>query len=218
MNLGGHIGAGWLLAHAAALDRFERRYVLALALLPDIDGLFLLWRGSLDHWHRTFGHNVWLWLAAPLVALAFVRRGRRLAMLGLFYAAIASHVVLDLVGTGWWGLYPLWPVGDFEILMSDWIAEDTMKYGIQPALLVFFLAAMVWLYVRHRRTPLEALSPAVDALLVNFVLLPWRHRCGECGRLAFYRCTHCGRPLCPHHRAVNRRFEVACRPLCPEVG
>ena len=224
MNLGGHIGAGWLVAHSVRLDRFERRWVVVMAILCDADAIFLLWKGSMDELHRTFGHNVWVWLGAPLVVPLLVTgrpAGRRLLLLGLSYLAMASHVVLDLVATGWWGLYPLWPLEGPEILMSDYLAENTMKWGIQPVLLVLFVAAMVWIYVRHKRTPLEAISPNVDSLLVNFVLLPWRHRCGQCGPphggLAFYRCSRCGRPLCPHHRAINWRLEVRCRPACRDT-
>jgi hypothetical protein len=139
-----------------------------------------------------------------------------LLLLGLAYAAMASHIVLDLVATGWWGIRPLWPLDGPEILLSDYIGEAIMKWGIQLVLLTVFLYAMVWIYIRRGRTPLEAISPKVDALLMNFVLLPWKHRCGECGRLAFYRCTQCGRPLCPSHRRLDWSLEVYCRPLCPE--
>jgi len=216
MNLGGHIGAGWLIAHSARLDRFERRWVVAMAVLCDVDGVFLLWRGSLDTWHRTFGHNIWVWMGAPLAVVFFASRGRKLLLLALCYGAMASHVVLDLVGTGWWPLYPLWPFNGPEILMSDYIPENTMKYVIQPVLLVAFIAGMVWIYLRHRRTPVEAISPNLDRLLTDFVLLPWRRRCAVCGKRAFYRCSRCGRHLCPDHRRINLRLEVFCRPACPD--
>jgi len=215
MNPGGHIGAGWVLGHTVQLDRFERRWIVVMALLSDADGVFMFWSRALDEWHRTFGHNVWVWLGAPLVVPLFAARGRRFLLLGLSYLAMASHVALDLVGTGWWALYPLWPLRGPEILMSNYLAENTMKWMIQPALLIVFVTAMVWIYIRHKRTPLEVISPCVDSLLTNFVLLPWRHRCGECSGLAFYRCSQCGRPLCPSHRTVNWRLEVCCRPRCP---
>lgn len=217
MNLGGHIGAGWILANAARLDRFERRWVVAMAVLCNVDAVGLLWRGELDTWHRTFGHNLWVWLGAPLLVLMVAARGRRLLLAGLCYAAMASHVALDLVATGWCGLSPLWPFAGPEIFTTNYLSEDTMKWIIQPALLVPIAAAMVWIYVRHRRTPLEAISPAVDSLLMNFVLLPWRQRCGVCGSRALYRCGGCGQPLCPDHRTVNWGLEVRCCPLCPDA-
>lgn len=225
LNFGGHLGAGWVLAHAARLDRHERRWVVVMAVLPDVDGVFLLWHGSaLGDWHRTFGHNVWVWLLAPLAGLMFATAGRRLLVLGLAYAAMTSHVVLDLFATGWWGMYPFWPWGlkllwpfkGAEILMTDYLPENVMKWLIQPVLIAVFVGAMVWIYIRHRRTPLEVISPNVDSLLMNFVTLPWRERCGECGGLAFYRCSQCGRPLCPTHRTITRRLDVQCRPQCPE--
>jgi membrane-bound metal-dependent hydrolase YbcI (DUF457 family) len=215
MNPGGHIEAGWLVAHAASLDRFERRWVVAMAILCDADAVFLPFPETYASWHRTFGHNLWVWIAAPLVAGFFVAKGRRLLVLGLCYLAMASHVALDLIGTGWWGMYPLWPFRTSgtpisEILISNYIAEDTMKWIIQPALIVLFTAATVWIYVRHKRTPLEAISPRVDSLIMNFVTMPWKQRCGVCGRVALYRCDRCGEPLCPHHRAVNWHLEVRC--------
>ena len=225
MNFGGHVGAGWLLAHVARLDRSERRWVVGMAVLPDVDGVFLLWYGSpLGDLHRTFGHNVWLWLVAPLTVLLFAARGRRRLLLGLCYAAMGSHVALDLFATGWWSIYPfwpwglkwLWPFGSSEILMANYLPENLMKWGVQPILIVLFVGAMVWLYVRHRRTPLELISPNLDMLLMNFILMPWRTRCAECGRVAFYRCSSCGQPLCPLHRAVSLRLAVRCRLRCGE--
>jgi membrane-bound metal-dependent hydrolase YbcI (DUF457 family) len=217
MSTGGHMGAGWLLAHSVRLNRFERRWVVIMAILCDVDAIFLPFPQAYADLHRTFGHNLWVWLGAPLVIPFFVARGRRLLVLALAYLAMASHVALDLVATGWWGMYPFWPLKGWtvsEILISNYIAENTMKWIIQPILLVFFVAAMVWIYIRHKRTPLEAISPNVDSLLTNFALLPWKHRCAECGGVAFYRCGRCGRLLCPNHRAINWRLEVRCCPKC----
>jgi len=188
-----------------------------MAALCDVDAIFLPFPETYAQWHRTFGHNLWVWIGAPLVLLFFVARGRRFLVLSLAYLAMAGHVALDLIATGWWGMYPFWPLRGWEvseILTSNYIPEDTMKWIIQPLLTVLILVGIVWIYLRHKRTPLEAISPAVDSLLMNFILLPWRQRCGECGGLAFYRCGRCGRALCPNHRAVNWRLEVRCHSPC----
>jgi len=188
-----------------------------MAALCDVDAIFLPFPETYAQWHRTFGHNLWVWLGAPLVLLFFLRRGRRLLVLALAYLAMASHVVLDLIATGWWAMYPFWPLKGWavsEILTSKYIPENTMKWVIQPALIVLIVAGMVWIYVRYKRTPLEAISPKVDSLLMNFALLPWGHRCAHCGRRALYRCGQCDRPLCPYHRAISWRLEVRCSPKC----
>lgn len=210
MNPGGHIEAGWLLANAAPLDRSERRWVVGMAIACDVDALLLPWPDAYDALHRTFGHNLWFWLGAPLLVLFFAKPGRKRLVLAMAYLAMASHVLLDLASTGWWPMYPFWPFEGTVVFSSNWIPEETMKWIIQPALMVFLFGGLVGIYVWRKRTPLELLSPNVDSLIMNFILLPWRHRCGVCGKLAFYRCSDCGQTLCPNHRTLDWRLNVRC--------
>ncbi len=181
-----------------------------MAIAPDIDGIFTFIPG-MGHLHRTFGHNVWLFIAAPLLATAFfVQPQRRLKIFPLLVISITLHFAMDLFVTGWWPLTPLWPVSDFTIYMDRYIPEHVMKYYVQISLLILFLIPTIMIYLRSHRTPLEIISSGFDRFIQNFVELPWRHTCAYCHRRAFYRCSQCGRPICGIHRKFGSRFNPIC--------
>ena len=77
------------------------------------------------------------------------------------------------------------------------------------AILLTLLAVTVWIYLRHRRTPLEILSPALDRMVVDYAVLPWRNRCASCDRRAHFRCDGCAKTLCRSH-AKARHLKVRC--------
>jgi hypothetical protein len=86
-----------------------------------------------------------------------------------------------------------------------------MVQGVfQVTAMVFILGMTVWIYARHRRTPLEVVSPALDRLIVNYAVLPWRSRCPDCGRRAHFRCDQCGRSFCANHAKVGVRLDIRC--------
>ena len=90
-----------------------------------------------------------------------------------------------------------------------------MVQGVfQVTAMVFILAMTVWIYLRHRRTPLEIISPALDRLLVNYAVVPWSNRCANCTHRAHFRCDLCGRTFCANHIKVSRGLGVRCA-SCP---
>jgi formylmethanofuran dehydrogenase subunit E len=64
---------------------------------------------------------------------------------------------------------------------------------------------------RHQRTPLEILSTALDRLLLNYAVLPWRHTCQRCARRARFRCERCGETFCPSHAKAVSGLRVVCK-------
>ncbi|MEM2533913.1 MAG: metal-dependent hydrolase [Candidatus Nezhaarchaeales archaeon] len=83
-----------------------------LALLPDLDALFLL--------HRSLSHSIVIALAVmmPLLLLTYRFKPRLLgyALLALF--TVASHMVLDLFS----GYTPiLWPFCDHSVRVQAWL-------------------------------------------------------------------------------------------------
>jgi membrane-bound metal-dependent hydrolase YbcI (DUF457 family) len=223
MNFGGHVEAGWLLAHTADFSLSERRLITLLAILPDADGLFFFSATWNEYAHRTFGHNIWVFICAPLVASLFVSPARRLRVAPLLYISLGLHFFLDLFVTGWWELRPLFPLHGGNITMShvltqlvplDW--EWVMKYPVQIGLLAVLTAGTIVVYLKYRRTPLEVISPRLDKLVMNFLLLPWHVRCSHCGKPAFYRCSLCSAALCPHHRSITLRLHIHCSPGCTQ--
>lgn len=92
--------------------------VAALACLPDVDLLVsYLATGSALTWHATATHTFFFaFAAAALIAAAPPWRGRRVAAFLLLFAALASHVLVDLLTGPQVGLTPSrglaagWPV------------------------------------------------------------------------------------------------------------
>ncbi len=203
--------AGWLIAHTGNYSRPQRRAITIMALFPDIDGIFVFGPQSWHEWHRTFGHNIFVGIAVPLITLLFFRKGHRLRLLPILYAAMFSHFLLDIFVTGWWILMPFWPISHWGILMSLYIPEYVMKYYIQIGLFVIFLVPTIRLIVKYHRTPLEVLGKDFDEFVQRFVTLPFKKRCAFCGARAFYLCDICGAPLCGRHRSFIGAFRVSCR-------
>jgi membrane-bound metal-dependent hydrolase YbcI (DUF457 family) len=212
MNFGGHLMAGWLIGHAREFDSSERRFITVMSVAPDVDGLLIVVPALFEQLHRTFGHNVFFGTIVPLSAFLFFQKRRALRVLPFAFAALLSHYFLDLVVTGWWAFYPLWPVGDTMILMSQYVPERVMKYHLQISLgLLLFVATWV-LYLKKHRTPLETISVAFDRFVMTFVTLPFQERCSCCTARAFYRCAECGKPVCGRHS----RFKKGIAKICPD--
>ena len=203
--------AGWLIGNTADFSSGERRAILLMAIAPDIDGVFVLGPVSWREWHRTLGHNIFLGLAAPLIALFFLKKERRKFLLPFLFGAMLSHFLLDLFVTGWWTLMPFWPVSDWDILMSRWIPEHIMKYYIQIGLFILFLIPTIYIAVRFRRTPVEVFGEKADRFFLNFIALPFHSRCKYCNSRAFYRCEECNAPLCGKHRKFTPFPRVKCK-------
>lgn len=211
MNFGGHILTGWLISQQGEFKPAERRAIMLAAIAPDIDGLFVLGPASWREWHRTFGHNVFWAVAAPLLLLIFLKGGRRKKMAPVLFLAMGSHFLLDLFVTGWWSLMPLWPVSDKAILMSLYIPENIMKYHIQIGLFIILTALAVYYIRKTKTTPVEILGRRADRFFYDFVTMPFRERCSYCNSRAFYRCTVCKAPLCGRHRKFKSLTEAQCK-------
>lgn len=213
MNFGGHLMTGWAIANARESSYGERRYLTVMAIAPDIDGFAIAIPSLFEQWHRTFGHNVFFGALVPLSAFLFFGRKDSVRLLPWGYLALASHFLLDLFVTGWWGFYPFWPTSDFMILMSLYIPEWFMKYPLQISIFLLLVGLTIWIYRRTGRTPIEILSPQLDRFVMTFVTTPFRSVCGECEARAFYRCLECGKPVCGRHASFGRRFSTRC-PEC----
>lgn len=210
MNFGGHLLTGWALSQAGEFNRNEQRVIALMAIAPDIDGLAILLPGTFEEWHRTFGHNVFFGLAVPLLSLFIASPGRRVFLLTFSYLAMLSHFLLDLFVTGWWALYPLWPVSDWMILMSLYIPEPIMKYHIQITLFVLLVALTVFLYRRNGRSPFSLISERFDDFMITFITYPFLHRCAHCSARAFYKGAEDGMPMCGrcYRSEPDRRMEA----------
>jgi hypothetical protein len=208
----GHLQYGWWFAHWGEFNRRERAAIALAGVGPDLDGLTLLAGGeAFNRYHHILFHNLGATLAAALLAgLVFWRRPR---VWLLIVFAFAAHVVEDYATVGW-DQFPWAPFAASRVNLAGDLPNWLVQGVFQAVAMVFIMGMTVWIYLRHQRTPLDILSPTLDRLLVNYAVLPWRHRCADCGRRAHFRCQRCGRTVCAAHGKVLRNLEVHCAD-CP---
>ena len=205
----GHLQYGWWFAHWGKFSRLERAAITLAGVSPDLDGLTLFaGADAFDSYHHILFHNVGFVLGVAVVAgLLFWRRP---VVWALVVFASATHVLEDYVTVGW-NQYPWKPFDASVVNLANHLPVWLVQGVFQVAAMLFILAMTVWIYVRYRRTPIEILSPALDRLLLNYAVLPWRNRCTQCAQRAHFQCDACGQTLCGNHA----RFSVGLKPLCP---
>lgn len=204
----GHLQYGWWFAHWGEFNRRERAAIALAGVGADLDGLSLLAGGEAFHrYHHILFHNVGATLAiGALAGLLFWRRPR-VWLLVVF--AFGAHIVEDYVTVGW-DQFPWQPFGASAVNLSHHLPNWLVQGVFQVAAMFFIMAMTVWIYLRYQRTPLEIISPALDRLIINYAVLPWRNRCPACGHRAHFRCDSCGRNYCAMHSKVRRSLEVRC--------
>ena len=79
-------------------------------------------------------------------------------------------------------------------------------------------ALMLWVFLKKGRSFLEIFTPKGDRLIMKFLTLPWRHRCGQCGHRAFYQCSGCGAYLCSRHRKAAPGWHLICGKCLESAG
>lgn len=212
MNFGGHLITGWLISRCLKESSLkERRIITAMAVLPDIDAFSMAYPSLLGDWHRTFGHNVFFFAFAPLIFLPIFKRERIKAIIPILYITLFTHFILDLLVTGWWALYPFWPINkDYTILTSLYIPENIMKIYIQLGLLLVLIIAAVMVYRKSGSSPFEVISTDFDKFMTNFMITPFSKKRCICGARAFYICEGCGLACCGRHVRFKKWFRTIC--------
>lgn len=204
----GHLQFGWWFAHWNEFSRRERAAIALAGVGPDLDSLSLLAGGDAFHrYHHMLFHNLGATLGALGLAIAVFRHRPRVWVLVGF--AFAMHVVEDYVTVGWDQL-PLEPFTATVVNLSHHFPNWLVQGAFQIIAMLFILGMTVWIYLRHRRTPLEIISAGLDRLLVNYAVLPWKKRCASCGHRAHFRCDNCARDFCAEHSRVGRNLQVRC--------
>jgi len=211
----GHLQFGWWFAHWGEFSRRERAAIALAGVGPDLDSASLVaGHDAFYRYHHILFHNVGATLAAAVLAGLFLWRRPRVWLLVVF--AFAAHLLEDYLTVGWDQF--LWqPFNASAVNLSHHLPNWLVQGVFQITAMVFILGMTVWIYLRHRRTPLEIISPALDRLLVNYAVVPWRNRCAVCARRAHFRCELCGRSVCATHSNVSRRLEARCS-ACASQG
>lgn len=189
MHLTTHLLTGWLLGNAfPGHDRRVRSFALLAAVLPDADGLPIIYDFIHDalvdpgpvhlYWyvtlHHALGHNVFA-LALVSVVLACLTPGswkRRVGAWALYVLCFGLHIACDLVGTQW-GIYVLWPVSEYRItglLGYRWPLESWQNYAVFCVLFSVAVGMFLW----RRRSPFEIFSERADPFLFELLVEPFR--------------------------------------------
>ena len=204
----GHLQYGWWFAHWGKFSRRERAIIALAGAGPDLDGLSLLAGGEAFHkYHHILFHNVGATLAVLALAGIFLWRHPRAWLLTAF--AFAMHVVEDYITVGW-NQYPWQPFSATAVNLADHFPNWVVQGAFQYTAMAFIVGMTVWIYIRHRRTPLEIISPALDRLIVNYAVLPWRNLCAGCRARAHFRCDRCGNDFCASHSKVGGGLVIKC--------
>lgn len=205
----GHLQFGWWFAHWGKFNRAERAAIALAGAAPDLDGITFL-AGSEIYYrtHHILLHNIGTLFVVLVLALIFYRRRMPVGLLVVF--SFAMHMVEDYLTVGW-NMHPWLPLSAAPVNLSAHLPNWMVQGVFQGVAMVFILCVTVWIYLRHQRTPLEIISPALDRVLVNYAILPWRHHCPECSRRATFRCDQCQRTFCSNHAKVKPRLVVRCQ-------
>jgi len=216
LNSGIHLGYAWLLGDAAGFDLSGRRAVAIAGVAADLDGIaIVLGRDAFDKYHHVVFHNLIFVAAITLsVFILFPKRPRL-----VLFCALAGllHLGLDFVGSHW-DLPLLRPFSSGSVNLTDYVPAWFVIYLLQGIGTVLMFVLMFRIFLKKGRSFFEVFTSKGDRLIMNFLTLPWRHRCRECGKRAFYRCGDCGACLCSHHRKAARGWRLLCERCLAKDG
>ena len=208
----GHLQYGWWFAHWRKFDRRERAAIALAAATCDLDGLSLFWGGDAYYrYHHILFHNLGSFLVFTIVAGLFFWRKPWAWLLVAF--SFGMHIVEDYF-TVPWDMLPWRPFGNLAVNLDHHLQAWIVQYVFQSVAMVGVFAITVWIYTRYRRTPIEIVSPALDRLILNYAVLPWKNGCASCSARAHFTCDACGRVFCARHSKVDGHCGVRCQE-CP---
>jgi hypothetical protein len=162
MHIPTHLMSGWCVGAALPLTGRERAVCMAVATLPDLDGLSLAFgRDAYERWHHVIGHNIFagVLLAAGGAMMARASIRGRFFCLGL--ALFHLHLLMDFYGSGpGWQIHYGWPITDRGLWTEDaWEFGAWQNYAAMLGLLVVSVAFAVWKQI----TPFELVAPGIDS-------------------------------------------------------
>lgn len=216
MNSGVHLGYAWLLGNTTEFTLNERRAVAISGVAADFDGLaIVLGREAFGRYHHVALHNL-IFVAAITVSVFLLFPGRKKLILFCTLAGLL-HLMLDFVGSHW-DLELLRPFSAAAVNLTNHLPKWVVMYIFQGIGTAAMFVLVLWVFLKKGRSFFEIFTPKGDKLVMKFLTLPWRHRCGECSRRAFYQCSGCGAYLCSRHRKVAKGWRLLCGKCLEEDG
>jgi hypothetical protein len=165
-----HAAASWLLAQGLPSLR-DRRIVTAAGLAPDLDGLAaVLGVDAYHEYHHTFGHNVFMAVAAIALSTVLAVEKRVVAILAL--ASFHLHLVMDAMGSGSdWPIKYFWPVSMQEFRLPDALTWEFVGAPNTVVGIVLMGAVVVLARIRGRSL-VEVVSVRADGTLCREIAQP----------------------------------------------
>ncbi len=208
MNTGVHLGYAWLLGNTTEFTLNERRAVTISGVAADFDSLAIIFgREAFNEYHHVVFHNL-IFVAVIMVGAFLLFPGRKKLLLFCTLAGLL-HLACDFVGSHW-DLELFRPFSGAAVNLTNHLPKWVVMYVFQGAGTAGMFALVLWVFLRKGRSFFEIFTPKGDRLVMKFLTLPWRHRCGECTRRAFYQCSGCGAYLCPRHRKAAPGWRLLC--------
>lgn len=196
--------------------------LMLASLAPDSDGIFFWNEGLFNKWHHTFGHNIFTGLIVGAALSVFAARGKRIKWFLIGYGMVALHIFADLVTCPAYELIFFWPISLKKYFLPQMLGvsaqwEPTWNLGLtfilQPLVMIFLIYVTVKIYIKHKRTFFELISPKFDKFITDFAVLPFRSKCDfpGCKNRARYECTDTKSLRCIEHCKINRDLTISCK-------
>jgi len=210
-----HALIAWTIANSFNVDARTRRFCLLAGVIPDIDGIPILFDEQLfQAVHHTFGHTLLFGVLVSLVLALFLEK-KRLGF-SVILLGFTAHLGADIIGSNW--PVPVFaPFLPAQISVSPYVSDFVIYSVIGPVFLVLGILAAVLILVRLKRTPMEFFSRRWDGIMVNFLTLPFKERCYLCGKRAFLVCENCNRTVCMSHVDESTK-RILCTPCTDSTG
>ncbi|MGD9109390.1 MAG: metal-dependent hydrolase [Phycisphaerales bacterium] len=172
-----HLVMSWVLSNLGYESRRDRIVITLCGIIPDIDGAGIvidkitgdeLYSNYLL-WHRTFGHNIFTFLA--LIAATFFICGRKIRPCLVTAVVLFFHFLTDIVGSAGpdsdiWPLYPFWPISNYELSVPwQWALNDWKNVAITAMCVLI----MIIIAAKKRRSLLEIVSVRADHYCIDLI-------------------------------------------------
>jgi hypothetical protein len=187
----------WLIAIFILKDVNDRRLAIIAGVIPDIDGIFVLFNNELFlKYHHTLGHSFVYGVLITIVAAGLAKDKKKVGLAA--FLAFSLHLFSDYIGSDW-AIFPFYPVSNIDITIASYLPNFMIYFIINPIAFIIILLIIILVVYKKQVSPLEFISKKLDERFVNFYILPLKYKCYVCEKRAWYKCISCGRMICAKH-------------------
>jgi hypothetical protein len=172
-----------MVANVAKLNKRERALVTLAGVVPDVDGMGVIWdfvsgSGNFEfyqRYHHVFGHNIFFCLLVSIFGLLL--GARKWLVAALMFVSFHLHLLGDIVGArgqgdDFWAVPYFWPLSTRDYYWSgQWPLNGWQNFVITGVLMG---VTFYWAW-RRGFSPIEMISLKVDQGFVQTL----RKRFGE---------------------------------------